>query len=244
MARWRQTGGLGLVAVVASAWLAGCVGVPPSDVEPSRTTGNLVISAPDSLAETLTAVGDRFAQDNPGVAIRIQTTGSATSPIGAADVTVVEDPGATAPFATTQLVIATAADNPKRLGRLADLTKRGLRVQLCAATTACGTATDAMLAEAKVAVPGASRAPGSVEALNQVRDGAVDAAIVYRSDAGTFGDDIGVVELGEATAHRIGFTATVTATAQLPGAAADFVAFLSSAAAQEELAAHGLQLAR
>lgn len=233
--------------------VVGCgVGVPPPDVEPTRTTGEITVSVPGSMTEAITAVASQYETEHPGVAIRVSTVGigdaTKSAPAGAPDVTVAElvamAESQPSQFATAQFVVAVAPDNPKRLGRLADLTRSGLRVALCTGPQACGVATDAMLAEAKVKLPKAVRVADSRAALAKVQDGSVDAAIVLRTDARTAGDAVNEVEVMEASNHRVAFSATTEANAQRPEVAADFVTFLSTATAQDRLASYGFQLGR
>jgi molybdate transport system substrate-binding protein len=232
-----RIGWVPLALCLLSLALSGCGTPPPA--EPNRVVGTLTAQAPVAMREAIAAVATQFQTDYPGVKVQFapQTaSGAATStPVSAPDVIITEAPLSAGAFAITQLVIAVATDNPRSIANVADLPR--VRVALCAAGQPCGTISDSLLAG--VSPPTAARVSDTRAGLAQVVAGEVDAALVYRTDARSAGDDVGMVELTPSA--KVGFTAAVRPDAALPDVAATFVAFLSSAAARERLTAHGFQ---
>lgn len=221
--------------VVLSLWLmalSGC-GTPPPD-NPVRMTGTMSVRAPSALSEALAAVAVQFQTDNPGVKVQLDF-GDASTPVGTPDVTISEAPLTAGAFAATQLVIAVAADNPKGLSRVADLAR--VRVALCAADQPCGAVTETLLTG--LSLPSATRVDDTQAALAMVVGGQADAALVYRTDARSAGDEVSTVEL--VPSAKVGFTATARPDGALPDAASAFVAFLASATVRDRLATFGFQ---
>ena len=96
-------------------------------------------------------------------------------------------------FARNQLVIAVPKGNPKGIAGLADLSKPGLKVALCAEEVPCGAAAK----KAGVAVPPVTLERDVKAALAKVKLGEVDAALVYRTDAKASATDVDGVEFAE-----------------------------------------------
>ncbi|GAA1830476.1 molybdate ABC transporter substrate-binding protein [Luedemannella flava] len=146
------------------------------------------------------------------------------------------------PFARTQLVIAVAPGNPRKIGGLADLTRAGVRVVICAATEPCGSAATAVFASANVGVPKVTRVPDVAAALKKVTSGAADAALVYRTDTRAAGDDVSTVEFSESSSAVSECQAATVAKSANPVTAAAFVDFLHTPAGQDQLSSVGLRL--
>jgi len=108
------------------------------------------------------------------------------------------------------MVILVAKDNPKKISGLADLARPGLRVGLGhPEKSALGSLTVTLLERGGHLA--ALKASGNlvVESatgdylVNQARAGALDAAIVYRSNTAMVGDHLDTVEIGDANAHAV-----------------------------------------
>jgi molybdate transport system substrate-binding protein len=241
--------------------VAGCSGPAPRGAQPRGASavaaGSVTVVADAALVKVLTRVAGDFERAHPGTDVSV-TAGSAADLAGR-DVLVTADKGAMdaaagsvtgrpLAFARTQLVIAVAAGNPKKIGDLSDLGGAKLRVVLCAATASCGTAAVTVLSAAGVALPKATRVPDVAAALTRIKDGTADAALVYRTDtralaaAADVADAIDTVEFPGSAAAVGECHAAVAAHAANPVAAASFVGFLTVPAAQDRLTAAGFRL--
>jgi molybdate transport system substrate-binding protein len=132
-------------------------------------------------------------------------------------------------FARNQLVLAIPADNPKGMRGLADLNRPDIRLALCAESEPCGTVAATALAEAQVPVPAtAIRVTDVRAAMAQLREGHVDAALVYRSDARLAGDTVATLEFAQSPAALADLYAAIPTAAQNPVAAKNFLDYLTS----------------
>jgi molybdate transport system substrate-binding protein len=180
--------------------LAACTG--PSAADGGRRSPVTVLAAA-SLTETFTELGKQFEAAHPGA--RVEFSFGASSALarqltdGApADVFAAANPetmasvrsvvaGAPQVFARNRLVIAVPAGNPGRVRGLADFARPRLRIAVCAPQVPCGSA-----ARKAFAAAGVTPRPDTLEqdvkaALAKVVSGEVDAALVYRTDAGVPG---------------------------------------------------------
>jgi molybdate transport system substrate-binding protein len=254
-----------LTAVVA---LTGCTAVRPA--VPSPVT--LRVLASTSLTDVMDQLRHAYETAHPNVAVQIVVgsdlalavragapvpttlpTPATTGPAEPADVLVVEGPqplaalsekvsGNPVPVARNQLVIAVAPGNPRRISRLADLTRPGLRVAVCAPQEPCGALTAATLAGARVKLPNATHVFDVRAARELVRTGAADAALVYRTDtraaaAGT----VDTVEFSESVLAIITYQAAALTTSTHAPLAQSFVAFLASPMARNLFTLAGFQ---
>ena len=96
-----------------------------------------------------------------------------------------------------QLVIAVPKGNPKGITGLADLTKPGLKVALCAEQVPCGAAAKKALDAAGVKLTPVTLEQDVKAALSKVKLGEVDAALVYRTDAKAAAADVDGIEFPE-----------------------------------------------
>jgi molybdate transport system substrate-binding protein len=254
--------GAGLLAVALAVTAAGCSGREGADGKPRGAaavpSGPVAVYADAALTKALGRVAGAFQETYKGTKVTITygSSGALAAKVAggaAADVLVTADEatmkaaGAAVsapplPFAQTQLVIAVAPDNPKRISGLADLTGKGIRVVICAADAPCGTAATAVFAAAKVGVPKVTRVPDVTAALKQVTSGKADAALVYRTDTRAAGDDVATVEFPESSAAVAQCQAAAVAKSANPVAASAFVDFLHTPAGQDQLSAVGFQL--
>jgi len=192
-----------VIAVGAVAMLSATA----CDSSPDPTT-SITVYAASSLIKSFTAIGKDFEAANPGYSVEFifassSELSSALADGAAADVfasgdrtsmAVVADAGVVSgtpvPFAVNRLVVITPAGNPEHLTSFADLNRPGLRVAVCAAEGACGSATQ--LAEDR---NGAQFHPESAETtpshvLKDVTSGRADAGVVFMTDALNAGDNL------------------------------------------------------
>ncbi|MEV5767633.1 molybdate ABC transporter substrate-binding protein [Micromonospora sp. NPDC052213] len=207
--RWLRT----VAAVLALAGLAGCGGGGSADG--TGAGGTVTVFAAASLTESFTRLGRDFEAAHPGTTVVFNFAGSSALAAqinqGApADVfaaaatrnmaTVTEAgnaDGDPAVFARNQLVVAVPKGNPRGVTGLADLTRPGLTVALCAEQVPCGAAARTALDAAPVSLTPVTLEQDVRGALSKVRLGEVDAALVYRTDALAAAADVTAVEFPE-----------------------------------------------
>lgn len=192
-----------LVAVAAAALLlAGCTATGGSaggsgDPDADPPTGTLTIAAAASLADAAATIADAFERDHPGVDVRpIVSDGSSTlaTQIDAGapyDVFISADErtmaqiaalvGEPLPLATNRLVIVVPAGNPGDVHELADLAH--VSTVLCAPEVPCGAASQRLLELAGTPVQAVSLEQSVRGVLAKVEANAVDAGLVYSTDA-------------------------------------------------------------
>lgn len=262
----RRAGSLALVAATALL-AAGCatgtgtgsVSDGARDDAVAGVTGPLTVLAAASLTDAFTRIGADFEAANPGVSVTFSFAGSsqlaqqitagapadvfaAASPATMATVVSAgEAAGEPAVFARNQLVIAVPDGNPAGVTGLADLTRSGVKVALCAEQVPCGAAARTALDAA-----GSDLVPVTFErdvraALSKVRLGEVDAAVVYRTDAAVAADEVDAVEFAESAQAINDYPIVTLAAAANPPAGEAFVGYVRSAAGQAVLTAAGFQ---
>ncbi|MEU8820221.1 molybdate ABC transporter substrate-binding protein [Actinoplanes sp. NPDC048796] len=207
----------GLAAVI-SFGVAGCGDGstnPASGAGASEVTGAVTVFAAASLTESFTTIGKQFEAAHPGTAVTFNFAGSSAlatqinqgapadvfASAAAKNMTAVTGAGNAAgppaTFVKNQLVIAVAKGNPKKIGALADLSGRGIKVALCAEEVPCGAAAGKALDAAGVKVTPVTYEQDVKAALSKVKLGEVDASLVYRTDAKAAAADVGAVEFPE-----------------------------------------------
>ncbi|MBW4701260.1 molybdate ABC transporter substrate-binding protein [Micromonospora sp. RL09-050-HVF-A] len=249
---------VGLLATATLA-LAGCGVDRTGPADDGGPTGTVTVFAAASLTESFTALGRRFEADHPGStvtfnfagssALATQITQGAPADVFASaaprNMATVTDAGHAAGtptvFARNQLVIAVPEGNPQRLAGLADLTRPGLKVALCATQVPCGAAATTALDRAGVRVTPVTLEQDVKGALAKVKLGEVDAALVYRTDARAADREIDGIDFPEATRAVNDYPIVVLADAPNPTAARAFVALVRSAAGRTVLTDAGFQ---
>ena len=243
-------------AAVLTLGLAGCGGVD----EPARSGGGRVtVFAAASLTESFTRLGKDFEVAHPGTTVAFNFAGSsalatqiaqgapadvfaAASPATMKTVTDAGDAADTpVTLARNRLVIAVPKGNPARVGGLADLTRPGVKVALCAEQVPCGAAARKALDAA-----GARLTPATLEqdvkgALAKVKLGEVDAALVYRTDVRAAAADLDAVEFPESAGAINDYPIVVLKQAGNPAGARAFVDFVRSEAGRAVLTGAGFQ---
>jgi molybdate transport system substrate-binding protein len=205
--------------------------------------GTLTIYASTSLTEVFTSMANGFSTAYPAVRVNLTfgpdsdlaaraAAGPAPDLIALESHASIAAAGTTAApvlFARDQIVMAIPADNPKGLRGLADLNRPDVRLALCSESEPCGTVAATALAEAQVPVPAtAIRATDVRAAMAQLRDGHVDVALVYRSDARLAGDTVATLEFGQSAAAQAELLAAIPTGAPNPVAANAFLVYLTS----------------
>jgi molybdate transport system substrate-binding protein len=245
--RIRLLTGVALAAVLA---LSGCGDSTepstPSGGASSGPGGSLTVLAAASLTESFNRIGKDFEAANPTVKVTFSYAGSsslaqqitsgapadvfaAASPATMKTVTDAGDAtGQPTVFVKNQLVIAVAKGNPKGIKALADLTKPGLKVALCAEQVPCGAAAKKALSAATVKLTPVTLEQDVKSALSKVKLGEVDAALVYRTDAKAAASDVEGIEFPESAGAINDYPIVALKNAPNPAAAAAFVAFVQS----------------
>jgi molybdate transport system substrate-binding protein len=240
--------------------LAGCGGgtAAPASSGPG-VTGTVTVFAAASLTESFTAIGKNFEAAHPGVKVTFNFAGSAAlatqinqgapadvfASAAPANMKTVTDAGSAdgspATFARNQLVIAVPKGNPKGVTGLADLTKPGVKVALCAEQVPCGAAAKKALAAAKVTITPVTQEQDVRAALAKVKLGEVDAALVYRTDAKAASSTVDGVEFPESAGAVNDYPIVVLKDATNKAGARAFVDYVRSDKGRAVLAAAGFQ---
>jgi molybdate transport system substrate-binding protein len=208
---------------------------------------------------TFTTLAANFEQAHPGVKIVPSYGGSDTlaaqitqgAPVdvfAAASTTTMgtvttagDGVGTPQVFAKNELEIAVAPNNPDHIAGLADVTKSGVKLALCAATVPCGAAATKAFAAAKLTPHPVTLEQDVASVLTKVELGEVDAGIVYQTDVKTAGSKVTGVNFPEAASAINTYPIVVVKGAKNPTAAAAFVAYVVSPAGQQILQAAGFQ---
>lgn len=187
-------------AVAAALLLAGCstaVGGGPADPGDGEHTASLTIASAASLADAMETIAQGFEGEHPGVDVQpVISEGSATlatqiragAPydvfVSADEPTmegVAELVGEPVPLATNQLVIVVPKGNPGDVQGLADLT--GVSTVVCARAVPCGAASVRLLDLNGIELTPVSLEQNVRAVLAKVENNAVDAGLVYSTDA-------------------------------------------------------------
>ncbi|MER7418381.1 molybdate ABC transporter substrate-binding protein [Micromonospora peucetia] len=225
----------------------------------SGVGGTVTVFAAASLTESFTRLGRDFEAAHRGTAVVFNFAGSAALAAqinqGApADVfasaatrnmaTVTgagNADGDPVVFVRNQLVIAVPKGNPRGVAGLADLSRPGVKVALCAEQVPCGAAARTALDAASVAVTPVTLEQDVRGALSKVRLGEVDAALVYRTDVLAATADVTAVEFPESARAVNDYPLVVLRDAPNPDGARAFVAYVRSERGRAVLTEAGFQ---
>jgi molybdate transport system substrate-binding protein len=242
--------------------LAGCASSggsaasSPSPSEADAAPTMVTVFAAASLTEAFDTLATRFEAEHPNVDVVLSFGGSAglaqqvvegapvdvfasaaPPPMRAlADAGLAVDPVV---FATNTLELAVPAGNPAGITGLGDLANPDLRIALCDPSVPCGAASEELLAQ-----DGVTASPDTLESdvkavLTKVSLGEVDAALVYRTDVLSAGDEVEGIEVPGAASVVNRYPIAALAEAADAETAADFVAFVTGAAGRQVLAKAG-----
>jgi len=262
--RWIGTTLVGLSALTIA--LAGCGGgkagagsSPGTGSSMTGVTGTVTVFAAASLTGSFTEIGKDFEAANPGSTVTFNFAGSSAlatqinqgapadvfASAAPANMKTVTDAGngAGAPttFVKNQLVIAVPKGNPKGITGLADLTRPGVKVALCAEQVPCGAAAKKALTTANVKLTPVTFEQDVKAALSKVKLGEVDAALVYRTDAKSSASDVDGVEFPESGQAINEYPIVVLKNAPNRTGAQAFVAYVLSDKGRTVLTRAGFQ---
>lgn len=193
----KQTMAVGMLLVVSAS---GC----SSQSHPATTS--ITVFASSAMIKSLTAIGKQFEAENPGTSVEFIFAGSSElsaelSDGNDADVFVSGDrdnmsavanagliDSTPVPIAANSLVIATAPGNHDNLRSFADLARPGLRVAVCGAPGACGSATRQL--EDRVRLHPQNFDTTDSDVLKDITSGKVDVGLVFKTDALNVGDNV------------------------------------------------------
>jgi molybdate transport system substrate-binding protein len=221
--------------------------------------GTITVFAAASLTESFTTIGKSFEAANPGAKVVFNFAGSSglatqINQGAPADVfasaaltnmkTVTDagnNDGAPTTFVKNQLVIAIPKRNPKAIKTLADLTKPGVKVALCAEQVPCGAASKKALDTASVKLTPVTLEQDVKSALSKVKLGEVDAALVYRTDAKAAATDVDGIEFPESAGAINEYPIVIVKNAPNTTGARAFLAYVLSDKGKSVLAQAGFQ---
>ena len=216
----------------------------PGSSNGQALSGTVTVFAAASLTKSFTVLGKQFEAAHPGVTVKFsfggsdtlaaQITQGAPADVFAAASTTTMDTvtkagdGAGTPvvFVRNELEIAVAPGNPLKIQNLADLTKSGVKVALCAPKVPCGAAAQKALKAGNVKLTPVTLEQDVTSALTKVELGSVDAALVYHTDVAGAAGKVAGVTFPEATAAINTYPITLLKDAPNPTAARAFETYV------------------
>lgn len=222
-------------------------------------SGTIVVFAASSLKSTFNTLGANFEAATPGVKVVASYGGSDTlaaqiiqgAPVdvfAAASTTTMgtvtkagDATGTPQVFAKNELEIAVAASNPLRIGGLADLTRAGVKLAVCAPTVPCGAAETKAFAAAKLTPHPVTLEQDVASVLTKLELGEVDAGVVYQTDVKSAGSKVTGVNFPEAANAINAYPIVAIKNTKNPVATQAFVAYVLSATGQAVMHAAGFQ---
>jgi molybdate transport system substrate-binding protein len=216
----------------------------------------LTVLAASSLTDAFTEIAAAYEAQHEGVRVELSFDGSARLATAIAegapaDVFASADEanarrvadaglatGAPVVFATNRLQIVVAEGNPLRIRSLSDLDR--VRLSLCQAAVPCGAYAAAAFERAGLPTPAAGDQESVKGVLTQVQLGEADAGLVYVTDVRA-ADDVEGIDLMPDQQIEAAYPA-VAIDPDPDGAAAAFVAFLTSDEARDVLSRLGFGL--
>ena len=194
--------------------VAACAGrIGPAASTASNLNGSITVFAASSLTDAVSRIGADFEKAHPGVMLHFTFAGSSTlaaqieqGAIGdvfaSADQPTMQKlvqaglvSGAPLVFARNHLQIVVARGNPEHISGLADLSRAGLVVVLCAPAVPCGRYAGQALERAAVTVRPASQEADVKAVVSKVALGEADAGIVYVTDVKAAGTTVQGVDI-------------------------------------------------
>ena len=244
----------GAVAALVLA-VAGCGGEGAAD-RSEGLSGRITVLAASSLAESFTEIGRRFEADHPDVTVTFNFAASSSvarqlvegapgdvlATADEATMGVAVEAGAVGSptvFARNRLEIVTRPGNPEGIAGLADLSRPGLVVVLCAPGVPCGRAAIHALERAGVDIRPASSEENVKAVLAKVALGEADAGIVYVTDVRAAGGEVTGVRIPEGDNVVVSYPMAVSTTAANPTAARAWLDLVLGPSGREILARFG-----
>ncbi|MFD8058423.1 molybdate ABC transporter substrate-binding protein [Streptomyces cyaneofuscatus] len=231
-------------------------GATPSDAASGAPKAGLTVLAASSLTDVFKEAGAAYEKENPGTKVTFSFAGSqelaAQVKQGApADALVTADTktmdglsgetGTPTVIAKNRLVIAVGEGNPEKVENLKDLSDTKLKVVLAAPEVPVGRYSQQILDAQKIAVKPVSQEPNVRAVLSKVELGEADAGLVYKTDAETAPDKVDAIDIPDAENAVASYPAATLKGSKHSEAAAAFVAWLSTPAAQKILQGAGFQ---
>ncbi|MEV5975300.1 molybdate ABC transporter substrate-binding protein [Streptomyces sp. NPDC051921] len=217
---------------------------------------DLTVLAAASLTDVFRTAGAAYEKSHPGTKITFSFAGSQelvaqVSQGSPADVLVTADTksmgkveadtSAPTVIAKNRLVIATGEGNPHKVAGLKDLADPKLKVVLAAPEVPVGKYSKQILDAQRITVKPVSQEPNVRAVLSKVELGEADAGLVYKTDAESAEDKVDAVEIPDAQNAVATYPAATLKGSKNAGAAAAFVAWLSSPEGQKILQDAGFQ---
>jgi molybdate transport system substrate-binding protein len=240
------------LAATVLAWTCGLAACAPGAPEEAR----LRVFASASLAAAFEELGARFEEAHGALSFELHTAGTPrlllqlaegapAEVLATADRESLERVVATGrvhgephAFARGHLALVTAPGNPLGIGGLEDLAREDLVVVLCGPEVPAGRYARAALAAEGVLVRSASDEPSVRAALQRVRLGEADAAVVYATDAAAAGESVHAIALADPPGLRVEYPIVALDDST---AASAFVDFVLGPEGRAVLQAHGFE---
>ncbi|MGI8458119.1 MAG: molybdate ABC transporter substrate-binding protein [Propionibacteriaceae bacterium] len=249
--------------VVALGLASGCdsssepVGQTSRSTSGSTRGGILTVFAAASLQSTFTELGAQFESAHPGTRVVFSFAGSAdlvtqlqggapADVFASADTTIMDKAagddllsGTPVDFASNTLEIAVPPDNPAGVASLADLTRSGVKVVLCAPVVPCGSAAQRVETAAAIDITPVSEESSVTDVLNKVSTGEADAGLVYLTDVKNAGATVTGVRFPESSAAVNRYPIAILAASKHADLASQFVNLVTGTQGQQVLADAG-----
>ena len=237
--------------------VAGCSSSSAPESSTTESTKTVTVFAAASMKTTFTELGKTFEASHAGTKVTFNFAGSQTlaeqivngaaadafASANEANMTTVTAAGLASGqptrYATNRLEIAVPPDNPAGITGWKDLTKKGLKLVVCAPAVPCGAATVKVEQATNTTLSPVSEEQAVTDVLAKVQAGEADAGLVYATDVQAAGTTVQGIEFAE-SAQAINNNSMV-ALAKGPQAALgrQFVDLVLSAEGQKVLAAAG-----
>jgi molybdate transport system substrate-binding protein len=229
---------------------------PGSGAASSSDGGGITVLAAASLTEAFNQIGMDFQAKNEGRWVTFSYGSSATlatqivqgapadvfaaaSPATMKTVTAAGAANTPTDFVSNTLQIAVPKGNPHKITGLHDFTDESKRIALCAPQVPCGTAAVKVFAVAKI-VPKPDTLEQDVKStLQKVASDEVDAALVYKTDVLTAGNQVDGIEFPEAEQAINTYPIATLKESKNPELAKAFVDYVLSPEGQAVLAKAG-----
>lgn len=197
--------------------LTGCASTPAASGSTTANGTTLTVFAAASMKPTFTTLGTTFEATHPGVTVTFNFAGSQTlaeqivngagadvfASANEANMKTVTDAGLATTgakvYATNQLAIAVPPDNPAGITSWTDLTKKGLKLVVCAPAVPCGAATRKIEQATGTTLTPVSEEQAVSDVLAKVQAGEADAGLVYRTDVLAAGTTVKGIEFAESS---------------------------------------------
>jgi molybdate transport system substrate-binding protein len=257
-AGWRLAAGLGagLAGVVA---LAACGSSSSTSTSSGQLKGSVVVFAAASLNGAFDKIGQQFEKQHPDVSMKFNYAGSSSLATsikqGAkADVfasantknmtTVTKDNLATGTpkvFARNKLEIMVTKGNPMKIDSVQDLSRKSVKVAVCAPAVPCGSYSKDVFQKAGVTVKPVSEETSVSGVVTKVSLGEADAGIVYVTDVKASKDKVTGVPIPSDQNVVADYPMVKLKDAPNGSAATAFMNYVNSSAGQQVLASYGFQ---